>query len=128
MKIYSHRLLSKTADRGQSIIELAVSLPLFVTAIIFTLHLFIKLILTVAIDDTLESYLLCRTNAEITQAQCRERMTDKVEALSLDVESIQERTTVGLDIVELRRVHIQLSHSVLDPINRTRESRKNLKY
>lgn len=109
-------------NRGQTILELAISFPIVIFSLVYFLHVFIKLIFMIAVDDALESYLLCRMNSTVPLSACRQKLANRLDFLNLNVGSITELVSKNT-----RKISIQISNPILDVENRERESKTTLR-
>ena len=109
-------------QRGQTILELAISFPIVIFSMVYFLHIFIKVIFMIAVDDALESYLLCRMNSTTLQSACRQKLFANLEFLNLQTGSVTEHVSKNK-----RKISIQISHFNMNVETRERESRTTLR-
>lgn len=111
-----HATISK-CNKGQSLIETAILLGVFIVTILFTLKLALKFILFLSVDDFLESYLLC--NAYRPQAYCRSELDQKMRRAHIQLDSIEL-----VDQPDKLVAHLQISSGLFQTSRRSREYQK----
>ncbi len=100
--------------RGQTVVETTFVLGVLVTTTLITLKLAFKLVLLMAIDDFLESYLMCATYQP--QSYCRTELQRKTNFVSLRLDSIRliEQTNKLV-------ASVQVSNGLYEKFQRSRE-------
>ena len=101
-------------SKGQSTIEGAIFLSVFAVALIFTLKLALKFILVLAVDDFLESYLLC--NVYQPKAYCQSVLQQKMGYAHLRLNSVQLTENSDKLIA-----HLEVSSGLFENFRRSRE-------
>ena len=104
-------------EQGQSTIESALILCVFITTLIFTLKLALKFILLLSVDDFLESYLLC--NAYQPAVFCKSELRQKTARVHLNLESVQL-----IEDSDKIVAYLQVSNGLFETLQRSREYHK----
>ncbi len=118
---------NRKSESGQTMLEFCL-VGLFGTGILCAaLMITIRFLLTVALDDTIESYLTCRTYQGFSKSQCESKLTEKLTTMKFQVQSISEhsqflarKTETKMRSIESKIVHVTVQRSVFAEQTRSR--------